>query len=102
MCIRDSSKDHRAEAVDHDAAVLARAGAIERVERVCADVRAAEVLEASIDCVFVGNYSIGEIATRTELVLYLRATLRRLKRGGLFACDTYGGESAFRVGSLER
>jgi hypothetical protein len=96
------SPEHRAEAIDHDAAVLARAGAIERVERVCADVRTAEVRPASVDCVFVGNYSIGEIATRRELVDYFGCARRRLRSDGVFACDTYGGESAFRVGALER
>jgi hypothetical protein len=94
--------EHRAEAVDHDAAVLARAGAIERVERVCADVRTAEVRPGSVDCVFVGNFSIGEIATRRELVDYFACARRRLRSDGVFACDTYGGESAFRVGAVER
>lgn len=97
-----SSEEHRAEAVDVDAEVLSRAGPIERVERMCADVRTAEVRAATIDCVFAGNYSIGEIGERTELVEYLRASRRRLRHGGLFACDTYGGESAFRTGVLER
>jgi hypothetical protein len=96
------STEHRAEAVDRDADVLARAGAVERVERIHADALAAEVHAARADCVFVGNYSIGEIAGRSDLVRYLRASRRRLARGGLFACDTYGGESAFRTGILER
>lgn len=96
------SDEHRAEAVDHDAEALARAGATERVERLCADVRTAEVREASVDCVFAGNFSIGEIATRPELLAYLTRSHRRLKSGGLFACDTYYGESAFRAGAFER
>jgi len=96
------SDGHSAEAVDHDAEPLARAGATERVERVRCDVRIAPIHVASADIVFVGNYSIGELGTRAELVAYLCDTQRRLRRGGVFVCDTYGGESAFRVGRLER
>ncbi len=96
------SDRHRAEAVDIDATVLERAGAIDRVERIRADSRFAEVRPMSVDCVFVGNFSIGELATRTELESYFADSRRRLRDGGLFACDTYGGESAFRVGAMER
>lgn len=93
---------HRAEAVDHDADLLARAVSAPRIERIHADVRSAEVREASCDVVFVGNYSIGEIGSRAELVDYLVGSRRRLRGGGVFVCDTYGGESAFRRGTLER
>lgn len=96
------STEHRAEAVDCDALVLARAGPIERVERIHGDVRTAAVHEASTDIVFVGNFSIGEIAERSELVTYLDCARRRLKPNGIFVCDTYGGESAYRIGALER
>jgi hypothetical protein len=52
--------------------------------------------------VFVGNFSIGEIHTRDVLVKYLSLSRARLHAGGVFVCDTYGGESAYRVGAVVR
>lgn len=63
---------------------------------------------AAADVVFVGNFSIGYLHTRSELVNYLRLSRERLARGGggfgggIFVCDTYGGASAFKLGSLTR
>ena len=60
------------------------------------------------DIVFVGNFSIGYLHTRRELVEYLQLSRSRLERGnagfggGVFVCDTYGGASAFQLGSLTR
>lgn len=54
------------------------------------------------DVVFVGNFSVGEIHDRGRLMEYLRRVLARLRSGGIFVCDTYGGESAWRTGSLRR
>lgn len=54
------------------------------------------------DIIFVGNFSIGEIHERTALVRYLARCRERLHEGGVFVCDTYGGESAFRVGHVHR
>jgi len=56
----------------------------------------------------VGNFSIGYIAERARLVEYLRACKARLDAGnggfggGVFACDTYGGAGAYRLGGLQR
>ncbi|MBK7644753.1 MAG: class I SAM-dependent methyltransferase [Planctomycetes bacterium] len=86
-------------AVDHDAGVLARAAGAERVELVHADVRA---VHAPCDVLFVGNFSIGELATREELLAYLRHAHARLCQGGLFVCDTYAGAGAWRTGGVER
>lgn len=96
------SEEHRAEAVDIDDSVLGCAASSPRVELISCDVRTDHVHEASVDCVFVGNFSIGEIATRADLVAYLRDSRRRLKGGGLFVCDTYGGRTAFETGILVR
>lgn len=93
---------HSATAVDHDASVLSRARGAPRVEPIVGDVRRVEVAEADVDVVFVGNFSIGEIGARGELVDYLRRARRRLRPGGIFVADTYGGESCFRRGGLER
>ncbi len=60
------------------------------------------------DIIFVGNFSIGYIDSRKELVQYLRNCKRRLNLGnagfggGCFVCDIYGGASAFRLGALQR
>lgn len=91
----------RAIAVDLDAEVLARAASAraERLELVHADVRA---VDARCDVLFVGNFSIGELGTRAELLSYLRHARARLVPGGIFVCDTYGGASAWRTGAVER
>jgi hypothetical protein len=60
------------------------------------------------DVVWVGNFSIGYIYTRAQLVQYLCYTRARLSAGnggfggGIFACDLYGGASAYTLGSLTR
>lgn len=58
--------------------------------------------EAAADVIFVGNFSIGEIHARRVLVRYFKACRDRLAAGGVFVCDTYGGESAFRTGAVQR
>lgn len=99
----------RARGVDVEPAVLARAAdsvareAVARLELVCADVRALPAdARADLDVLFTGNFSIGELATRAELVAYLARARARLARGGVFVCDLYGGESAFRTGATAR
>ena len=57
------------------------------------------------DLIFVGNFSIGELHDRRELIRYLRVARARLSsRGerGVFVCDTYGGETAFTRGGVTR
>lgn len=54
------------------------------------------------DVIFVGNFSIGYIHARKRLVNYLASSRSRLRSGGVFVCDTYGGASAFKVGNVER
>lgn len=60
------------------------------------------------DVVFVGNFSIGYLHTRLELLSYLRLCRDRLARGGggfgggVFVCDIYGGASAYKLGSMTR
>jgi hypothetical protein len=56
------------------------------------------------DVIFAGNISIGYLRTRAALLAYLRAAKARLDAsnagfgGGLFACDIYGGASAYGLG----
>lgn len=57
---------------------------------------------AALDILFVGNFSIGEIHDRDDLVAYLKRCRRRLRTRGVFVCDTYGGPTAFAAGSMQR
>lgn len=91
--------DGRAIAVDLDADALARHGEHQRVRRLCDDVRAAS---GEVDVLFVGNFSIGYMHTRADLLAYLQHARERLRPGGVFVCDTYGGESAFLTGHVHR
>lgn len=98
--------DSRAYATDIDPEVLARAADASRGDdRI--GLRRGDVLNAPLesprpDIVFVGNFSIGEVSSREFLVRYLRRTHERLAPGGIVACDTYGGHSAFLVGASSR
>jgi len=100
----------RAVAFDLDEETLARAlkriaelGLAERVGVHHADVRALGAGDhAPADVLFVGNFSIGEIHDRSSLVQYLKAAFERTAPGGVFVCDTYGGETSFLVGDTQR
>lgn len=95
-----SRDDRRALALDLDGGALERARGVERLETLTCDVR--EALHAPVDIVHAGNFSLGYLHTRRELVDYLRRARASLAPGGLFACDTYGGASAFSLGSSQR
>jgi len=86
-------------AVDLDGEALRHRGEDERIESVQGDVLACSL---PADVLFVGNFSIGYLHTRAALVAYLRHALSRLEPGGVFVCDTYGGESAFLIGEVHR
>jgi SAM-dependent methyltransferase len=108
------SARHRAVALDLDPVPLAfaadRAAAAAhpppRLALVRGDARRTPLSRlggpASLDCLFVGNFSIGEIHARPALVAYLKRCRRRLGPRGVFVCDTYGGPTAFSAGSLQR
>ncbi|MFG0305180.1 MAG: class I SAM-dependent methyltransferase [Phycisphaerales bacterium JB040] len=91
----------RAVATDLDDEALRKHPAHERVDTRLADVR--DVADPC-DVLFVGNFSIGYLHTRAELVEYLRHARSRLSGtpGGVFVCDTYGGETAWTVGDVHR
>ena len=88
-------------AVDHDAETLALAKA-DGVRTIVGDVRSATTAADAADIIFVGNFSIGELHERGELVAYLRHCRERLTPGGVFVCDIYGGDSAFLAGHVHR
>lgn len=123
------SEHTRAVAVDLDAQTLAwaqervrHAGLLDRIAFHRADSTAKPIASRAAasalpsphaappseacDAVFVGNFSIGYIHRRADLMRYLRHSLDRLRAGvmgpGVFVCDTYGGAGAFRLGQTRR
>lgn len=93
-------------AADIDPSVLCRArelaGGAARIEFVEADLLGAASQAAPTDVAFCGNFSIGYALCRADLLRYLARTRARLRRGGIFVCDTYGGATAFKLGTLQR
>ena len=93
----------RAVAIDINPEPLARARGIEGLDLIKADVFAIDPARTQpADILFVGNFSIGEIHERHRLVEYLRLARSRLSPGGVFICDTYGGEGAHQIGHVDR
>lgn len=98
-----SGPKRRAIAIDLDAEALERHGEHGRVTRLVRDVHRIRIADLPrCDAIFVGNFSIGYIHERRDLVRYLGRCAARLKRGGVFVCDTYGGASAFTTGHVKR
>lgn len=93
----------RALAVDLDDDALARARGHERIRVARCDVRDRSLLrQPRADVVHAGNFSLGYLKSRSELVEYLSLARRRLREDGILACDTYGGPSAYERGRWER
>lgn len=90
---------HLAIAVDHDAATLAKAHHHARIGLIRADVMA---VREPVDLIAVLNFSIGERRDRDALVQYLRHARSRLRAGGCFVCDIYGGGDAFLTGTIDQ
>ncbi|MBI3178538.1 MAG: class I SAM-dependent methyltransferase [Deltaproteobacteria bacterium] len=102
----DWVRDHpqrRALGVDHDAAILARAGrrhleglgeACARVRLVCQDVRAGA--GGGLDVIVAFNFSYMVLKKRRELLEYFRAARHDLRPGGALFLDVYGGPDAQR------
>ena len=86
-------------AVDIDAETLEVAGAHPSLRTVVGDVHK---VADKVDCLFVGNFSIGYLHSRDELIGYLSHAKQRLNKNGVFVCDTYGGETAFIRGNSAR
>lgn len=102
-CWVGAASGRRAVVVDHDAEPLARVTRQESIEIVRGDViRDTSPDRHRVDVLYTGNFSIGEMHTRRELLDYLRHARARLGTGGIFVCDTYGGETSFQTGSVER
>lgn len=93
---RDS---HRAWCVDRDGESLSRCDGVERIVARVGDVMDED---ACVDAIWVGNFSIGYHHDRTSLLAYLKHVRSRLRPGGAFVCDTYGGETAYTIGEVHR
>ncbi|MCY2961933.1 MAG: hypothetical protein NTY35_17385 [Planctomycetota bacterium] len=92
----------RAIAVDLDGASLGHAPH-PLVEAHVLDARSPTLARLGpCDVVHAGNFSIGELHARAEVLGWARSAHARLVHGGIVAVDTYGGESAWRIGALER
>lgn len=93
------SDRHYAWCVDRDAAAIARCEGVDRIS-----ARIADVIEepSAVDAVWVGNFSIGYQHDRPSLLAYLKHVRARLEPGGVFVCDTYGGETAYTRGEVHR
>ena len=89
----------KAIAVDLDHESLHKRGEHDRIVK-----RERDVFEAddACDVLFVGNFSIGYLHTREELVGYLKHVRSRIAEGGVFICDTYGGDTAYTLGGVHR
>lgn len=118
--LKRSDQAARAIAVDLDPEPLAKARArmstldpdhaprIQLLQHDATETSPPEVEKLGSDIVFVGNFSIGYLHTRAQLMHYLRITRQRLAHGhggfggGVFVCDVYGGAGAFKLGGLQR
>jgi hypothetical protein len=89
----------RAVGVDLDAEPLSRLRGAAGVRAVRADVMDCP---ARADIISATNFPIGYLWTRRDLMRYLRRSRERLRMGGVFVCDTYGGATAFTTGTLLR
>lgn len=106
----------RAIATDLDPAVIARARADALGEDVLNDLalHIGDAIHAPVapadacDVVFVGNFSIGYIASRSDLLGYLARSRERLALGnagfggGVFVCDIYDSPSKYTLGCVNR
>ncbi len=114
---RERAEPARAIGVDLDGPTLDAARTRARAEGVldALDLRRIDAVASPdadpADVVFVGNFSIGEIHRRADLLTYFRRSLARLHAGGagwgwggggVMVVDTYGGAGAFTLGTLNR
>jgi len=97
------SNHHTAVAADTDNSALLHAPAPARLTRLIADVTAdPRLADHRADVLFVGNFSIGYLHTRKDLVAYLGRSRARLNPRAILVLDTYGGSEAFGKGSVHR
>lgn len=54
------------------------------------------------DVVFAGNFSVGELGARADLLLYLTRGRQRLVDGGVLVCDVFGAPPTSEKASTRR
>lgn len=98
---------HRAIATDADDGPLAHAraqaehdGSLDRLTCRVSDVRTIDAVHEA-DVIAACNFALCEMHERADLIDYLRGVKRRLRRGGVFIADLYGGATAHVRGALE-
>lgn len=64
-----------------------------RIALSCADVLTAR--REPVDVTVAMNFSYFIFKTRPQLLAYFKAALKGIRRGGMFACDAYGGSGSF-------
>ncbi|MBC7771075.1 MAG: class I SAM-dependent methyltransferase [Pyrinomonadaceae bacterium] len=89
----------KAVAVDLDPEPLQRLRGHKGITVVCADVNKAT---QKADIIADLNFSICEIHKRVNLVAYFKHALSRLKRGGVFVADIYGGSDSYYTGTISQ
>jgi hypothetical protein len=73
--------------VDQDPEPLARLKGVRNVKAVGADVFDCDL---PADIISATNFPIGYLHARRDLLRFLKLTRKRLNKGGVFICDTYG------------
>lgn len=68
----------------------------------CASVLNAPAPNADADVIFAGNFSVGELHDRADLLRYLSLCRARVREGGVCVCDVFGAQPRTRGGSLRR
>lgn len=91
----------RAIVIDREEAVLRRIPQTEGLQTLQRDLASASALPP-VDVIHVGNFSLGTFRERSDLDGYLEEARRRLRPGGIFLADLYGGASAHVLGHSER
>lgn len=98
---------HRAIATDADDAPLAHAcahaegdGTLDRLTCRAGDVRTIDASEEA-DIIAACNFALCEMHERADLIDYLLGVRRRVRAGGVFVADLYGGATAHVRGALE-
>ncbi|MCE7972826.1 MAG: class I SAM-dependent methyltransferase [Leptolyngbya sp. PLA1] len=96
LCLAWVATDPLASAigVDLDSEPLARLSGVPRVRAVAANVLD---VNTRADLIAATNFPLGYFDRRSDLVEYLRRTRSRLKRGGVFAADMYGGRDSMTL-----
>ncbi len=99
------STKHTAIAVDQDPETLAYHPTLKHVTKIASSVLDPALCMRNIpkaDVLHAGNFSIGYMHSRQDLLAYLRLARQRLAPGGVFLCDIYSGEGSFAPCEIHR